>query len=245
MSIAGLIEKYGAKPAIVTDGDGAWVRSKARKVDVGNPFERALVNDLSAIMDNFIEEYGWAGASSNNIYWAKTESPLRVIKVLDPELEKHLTIVNPKLMSMHGGPMAFFEGCGSIPGIRFLVPRVPYVCIEGLLMKDEELTYAILEYGIKTQGSSIGKGLGVANSIDRLTAAAIVEHECDHLKGILLSDRSGRGYRLQKDEPLSRISDDEAKKFLDLDGDSFESSLVLGREIGLGNGYAFALKHTG
>ena len=75
-------------------------------------------------------------------------------------------LVNPKLTFLDDEREAGWEGCLSVPGLRGLVPR-----------------YKRLRYrGVDAQG----------RPIDRTVAgfhARVVQHECDHLDGILYPQR--------------------------------------------------------
>jgi len=76
------------------------------------------------------------------------------------------TFVNPQLLNSHGEPWSFEEGCLSIPGIREEVQREPVIKIRYFDEKwdehEEELT------GLR---------------------ARIVQHEYDHVQGVLFTDR--------------------------------------------------------
>jgi peptide deformylase len=80
----------------------------------------------------------------------------------DAEPVPHTVLVNPVLTAMDGEMEEGWEGCLSVPGMRGLVPR-----------------YKRLRYqGFDARGTHI----------DRVVAdfhARVVQHECDHLAGIL------------------------------------------------------------
>lgn len=75
-------------------------------------------------------------------------------------------VVNPELEALPGERVVDWEGCLSIPDLRGLVPRHPAVRLRGL---DRE-----------------------GSPVDRVVAgfeARIVQHEFDHLNGVLFLDR--------------------------------------------------------
>jgi peptide deformylase len=75
-------------------------------------------------------------------------------------------VVNPAVEPLAGEPLFDWEGCLSIPDLRGLVPRHPAVRLRGL----------------DRQG----------NPVDRVVEgfeARIVQHEFDHLNGVLFLDR--------------------------------------------------------
>jgi peptide deformylase len=80
----------------------------------------------------------------------------------DAEPVPHTVLVNPQLTFPDGEVEEGWEGCLSVPGMRGLVPRY------------KNLRYA----GFDVRG----------NAIDRTVSgfhARVVQHECDHLAGIL------------------------------------------------------------
>ena len=85
--------------------------------------------------------------------------PIRAVLVQDKFL------VSPTIVSGTGKAKQFNEGCLSVPGIRVLKKRVPKVKIHYFDTSWKEHT-------------KVFRGL----------EAAIVQHEIDHLNGVLISD---------------------------------------------------------
>lgn len=85
----------------------------------------------------------------------------------DPSLENFKQVfINPHILEQEGNLWDFNEGCLSIPGIREDVSRKPKIKIE---YYDEKWKHHVEEYdGIK---------------------ARIIQHEYDHLDGILFTDK--------------------------------------------------------
>ncbi len=80
----------------------------------------------------------------------------------------HTVLINPVLTPLGKEMEAGWEGCLSIPGLRGLVPRYKQLCYQGFD-----------QFG---------------NPIDRTVSgfhARVVQHECDHLQGILYPMRIG------------------------------------------------------
>jgi peptide deformylase len=92
--------------------------------------------------------------------------PLRVFvyDVRDPELESGV-LINPRIVEA-GGSMKEEEGCLSIPGLAEFVERKARVVVEGL---DREGRIVRVE------------GIGLLSRC--------LQHECDHLDGVLFIDR--------------------------------------------------------
>lgn len=81
------------------------------------------------------------------------------------EPEFSMAIVNPEIVKAHGRALAY-EGCLSIPGWTGEVPRAELITVKGLGLDNRPLR-------IKSRG----------------WAARVIQHEIDHLDGILFLDR--------------------------------------------------------
>lgn len=88
--------------------------------------------------------------------------------VIDIQDGKLLELINPQTIKAEGQEVEP-EGCLSIPGIVGVVPRASRVTVEAL---DREGKKLVLE----------GEGL----------LARVLQHEIDHLKGVLFLDRAVR-----------------------------------------------------
>ena len=94
---------------------------------------------------------------------------LIVVDVRHPEGEKELiTLVNPEIVAMEGEVIGE-EGCLSLPGVKENVARANNVLVRGYDLNGKE----------------------VKISAEGLLAIAL-QHEIDHLTGILLIDRISR-----------------------------------------------------
>jgi peptide deformylase len=82
---------------------------------------------------------------------------------VDEEEPGHL--VNP-VLTLDGDPEEDDEGCLSLPGLTFLTPRAPRVVAQGFNMHGDPVTI---------EGSEL--------------LARCVQHETDHLDGVLFIDR--------------------------------------------------------
>lgn len=189
-----LFQKYEVKPAVVSEYHKNpqykdWIYSVARKVDVTNPQELALVRDLSIIMRGALRKYGWAGVSSNNLYWNGTDRPIRVTMVPHPDGQGQLTIVNPVIISKQGVEYENIEGCGSIPDALYSVKRFSSVVVSGHLLHGSGLTPVELEYGLKN--ATLDEILNGDNPpiTDAVVKAEYIQHEVDHLNGIIIADK--------------------------------------------------------
>jgi peptide deformylase len=81
----------------------------------------------------------------------------------DPEF--NLAMVNPEIVKGHGRVVAL-EGCLSIPGWVGEVPRYETITVKGMDLNNRNIRLKVRGY-----------------------AARVVQHEIDHLDGILFTDR--------------------------------------------------------
>ncbi len=84
----------------------------------------------------------------------------------EPEPEGHRVVVNPMIEPLAGTLVYDWEGCLSIPELRGLVPRHPSVRVRALDRDGERVTF-------------------VADGYE----ARIIQHEFDHLNGVVFLDR--------------------------------------------------------
>jgi len=129
------------------------------------PEVRALIGDMTDTM----EAYGGAGLAAIQI-----GVPLRVVvfgfehnpRYPDAAPVPATVLINPEIDVLDTRKEQAWEGCLSVPGLRGMVPR-----------------YSRIRYrGIDPEG----------NSIDREAEgfhARVVQHECDHLDGVLYPQR--------------------------------------------------------
>jgi peptide deformylase len=91
--------------------------------------------------------------------------PLRIIVVGDDETREARALVNP-VIATAGGQVTAEEGCLSIPGIFAPVSRAAWVTVEARDLENRPLTLT-------------GQAL----------LARVLQHEIDHLDGVLFIDR--------------------------------------------------------
>ena len=173
---------------IVAYGD-AVLRKKGKEITKDYPNLEALIENMYETM------YGALGvglaapqiALSIRLFIVDT-APFSEDEALDTEEQEFLkdfrqTFINPKIIKEEGDEWAFCEGCLSIPDIREDVFRQPTIKIEFF---DESFKKHTKEY----------HGL----------AARVIQHEYDHIEGVLFTDKiSSLKKRLIKGK-LSNIS---------------------------------------
>jgi len=151
----------------------------ARKADaVANPADPAIRRLVSDMVETMIDANG-AGLAAPQVH-----VPLRVVvfqapgeRSTDPGLSEDerfdhtapLTVlINPEVEVLDESREAGWEGCLSVPGLRGLVERPAHIRYRG--------------FGI--DGKKIERTA-------RGFHARVVQHECDHLEGVLYPSRMG------------------------------------------------------
>ena len=102
--------------------------------------------------------------------------PLRVIVIGMPE-EEDIVLINPQIVRRRG-ERTVTEGCLSIPGYFGQIKRAEFVTVKGRDLKGKE---------IRIKASDL--------------LAQALEHEIDHINGVLYIDHLESTDRLQKIEP--------------------------------------------
>jgi peptide deformylase len=137
------------------------------------PLTRSQIraSDVQRLIDDMIEtmhEYEGVGLAAPQVH-----VPLRVAVVEVPAAPQEgrealpLTIMlNPVVTLLSDERVLGWEGCLSLPDLRGLVPRAPQVRLSAL---DRQAR----PFSIEAQGF----------------AARVVQHECDHLDGVVYIDR--------------------------------------------------------
>lgn len=115
------------------------------------------------------------------------------LAVIDFDPEKHdpRVLVNPVIVKRSGRKEACEEGCLSFPGIRTWIKRSPRVVCEAQTLDGETVSY----------------------ETEALTARAM-QHEIDHLDGLLFVDKAGpsdrQSLRSELEEMEHEFQDDRS-----------------------------------
>jgi peptide deformylase len=94
-------------------------------------------------------------------------------------------VINPELTLHDGDPVEDWEGCLSIPGLTALIPRAPMVTLRGF-------------------DASGNPFIRTASGFH----ARVIQHEFDHLEGILYPSRMRDMRKLGFNEEIQRFRDD-------------------------------------
>ena len=164
------------------------LRERAKPVEqFGTPELRALLQDMQ---DTMAHKNGAGlaapqiGVSQRVVIFGVDHNP----RYPDAEAVPFTVLVNPKITMLTRDVEEDWEGCLSVPGMRGIVPR-----------------YTKLRYsGFDIEGNPIER---VADGFH----ARVVQHECDHLDGILypqrMTDLSRFGF-IEEMFPGEEIRDD-------------------------------------
>lgn len=153
---------------------------------------------VSNMVETMHDEHG-VGLAANQI-----GSLQKVAVIQTPEMEEPLVLINPEIVKQEG-ERKIEEGCLSIPGYRGLVKR-----------------------SVSVRARALGlDGKVIRIKADELLAQAL-EHEIDHLNGILYIDRLVSPGDLWKIEPVGEHDDgdddEEEQEFGENDGVESEDS---------------------
>lgn len=172
------------------------LRQKAKKV-------RTIDDSIQRLIDDMIETMRDApgvGLAANQV-----GVPLKVIVMEIPELDDRenpkrdlYVLINPQIVK-RSGERHLDEGCLSIPGYKAVVPRSEKVTVKGLNRDGKEIR-------IKAE--------------DNLLAEAI-EHEVDHINGMLYIDHLESIDELQK---LEDVAEQEAETSEEVEASARDAS---------------------
>jgi peptide deformylase len=141
---------------------------------VASPVEQFDTPELHRLVDDMIETMracDGAGLAANQIgvlqrvvVFGVEHNP----RYPDAEPVPFTVLVNPQITPLTAEREAGWEGCLSVPGMRGLVPRYSRIRYRGLDPSGEPLEREVAGFH-----------------------ARVVQHECDHLDGILYPERIG------------------------------------------------------
>jgi peptide deformylase len=154
------------------------LRKKASKVTKVNDQIIKLIDDMFETMHNA----NGIGLAANQVGANKRIFVVDISKVEDYEDTKPLALINPKIITKSDETVVFEEGCLSIPDQREDVVRPKRITIE---FQDKNLNTHTIE-------------------ADDLLAR-VMQHEYDHLLGILFTDLVDEETKKRLKKPLNKI----------------------------------------
>ena len=140
------------------------LRQRARpleKAALRNPLLQKLIDDMIETM----HEYHGVGLAAPQVH----EDIRLFVGLLDAEPgpdSEAVAVINPEIVSDGSDTKEGWEGCLSIPDIRGMVPRFTSITVKALDRDGRPMELRLKDF-----------------------AARVVQHETDHLDGILFFDR--------------------------------------------------------
>jgi len=144
------------------------LREVAREIEVDEIPTREFQEFVDSMIDT-MREYDGAGLAAPQVHVSKR---VLVMELQDnpryPDAEEIplSVVINPRVTPLGDDRIAVVEGCLSLPDLRGVVPRIATVELE-----------AVDRHGKAFRRRFEG------------FPAAVVQHECDHLDGVLYVDR--------------------------------------------------------
>lgn len=131
---------------------------------VADPIDPDKINDagvqqLIADMRETMEEYDGVGLAAPQVHYS-------VRLVILEVAEKQTVLINPVITPLTTDLVRSYEGCLSVWKMRAAVNRCAHVRVEALSEKGEPLDFEVEDFD-----------------------AIVMQHECDHLDGVLYVDR--------------------------------------------------------
>ncbi len=168
--------------------DDHWNEAEAKRLresceELPIPLNRAAREDIRALMDAFLERDDALGLAAPQIGIGR-----RVIifknKHFDekgrPASDKDYDVlVNPRITQTRGEPVRGAEGCLSCPDIKVDIARYPEIKVRGFDMHGQKVSKRYVDF-----------------------IARIVQHEMDHLEGVLFIDHLSR---LKREKALAKL----------------------------------------
>jgi len=166
------------------------LREKARTVDKSELKDATVQHFIDSMIDTMFE-YSGVGLAAPQVH----ESLRVFVAMLDGDGRGEgdaVTCINPEIMTIGDQTVEGWEGCLSIPEIRGRVPRAQHIKVSALDRNGKRFELELKDF-----------------------SARVVQHETDHLDGVLFFDRMKSFESLTYLEEYSRYhtrrdGDDEA-----------------------------------
>jgi peptide deformylase len=168
------------------------LREKCHTIDpaaITGPEVQRLIRDMFATM----VEYNGVGLAAPQVH-----QPVRLVIAGGDEDDEgrpsFRILINPEITVLDGAErLGMYEGCLSVPGMRGWVERPDKIRVKAWNEKGQKTEFALEGF-----------------------PAVVIQHECDHLDGVLYVDRI---------EDTTRFGyEEEAARFLDLAGQDMEDA---------------------
>jgi peptide deformylase len=152
-----------------------------KKVDRVKEVDNDTIELITNMFDTMRNAYG-IGLAANQVGVNKSIFIVDITEVESYEDTKPMVLINPRIIKYSDEETLFEEGCLSIPEIRAEVKRPEAITIS---YQDTDLNEQIFE-------------------VDKLMAR-VMQHEYDHLRGILFTDLIDPELQKQFKKPMNKI----------------------------------------
>jgi peptide deformylase len=154
------------------------LREKARPIDRGQIKSARIQQLIDDLMETMAEYHGVGLAAPQvhegvrifiatlDVADVSTAGVRPDAAARDDEKSESIAIINPEITPVGGGIVEDWEGCLSIPDIRGRVPRAKDITVRGFDRTGARIDLLLHDY-----------------------SARVVQHETDHLDGVLFFDR--------------------------------------------------------
>lgn len=146
-------------------GDPALLRRAGAVSEFNTPALDALIEDMFETMaacDGAGLAAPQIGVDLRVVIFGVGQNP----RYPDAETVPQTVLINPQIMPLNEGMDEGWEGCLSVPGMRGLVPRFTHIHYKGFDQLGRQIDREVTGFH-----------------------ARVVQHECDHLDGILYPQR--------------------------------------------------------
>lgn len=154
--------------------------------------ERIGTPEIQSLIDDMVETMHQSNGVGLAAPQVGSELQLFVYQAAGPPAIPLQVVINPMIRPQAGELVYDWEGCLSIPDLRGLVPRHPAVRVQGLDRESRPLDFQVSGF-----------------------EARIVQHEFDHLNGVIFLDRMRDLHSLAFVEEWERYMLESSRQDLD------------------------------
>jgi peptide deformylase len=156
---------------------------RLREVALSLPEVNAEVREKVRRMFEIMRAHKGAGLAATQVGWMRRVFVVEASTGPEGEQTPEMVLINPKIVST-SGTMKSEEGCLSIPGIVGVLNRFAHVVVEALDLDGKP---------IRVEGTKL--------------MAAVLQHETDHLNGILFIEKLSPADRQRTKKPLRELEE--------------------------------------
>jgi peptide deformylase len=162
------------------------LRARATEVPLDEIAAAEFQQFLRDMRDTLVAEKG-AGLAAPQVFQSRRLFLAAILPPAEPEGEPQIeTFINPRLLAVSEEQDEMWEGCLSFPELLVLVPRPRAVRVEYHNAQGEPCVVDLADF-----------------------QARVVQHEYDHLEGVLTLDRAKSSRHIVKRSEIDAVLDSE------------------------------------